>query len=347
MIFFKKINNLFKINNIFNEKIKKIIKKSIFNIKCKKIFIFDGIIFYNNKYISKILKIKYSNKIYKKKKYYKIKFKFFKNIKINIPIYFIIINTKKFNNNYKIILNIKNHYKISIIDHHILINKKNNYNYIYKLIISSNTYVNYFHFIYSKKNFFYNIKYYVNIKKKSQLNKFIIYWNILNIKFYSKIILQKKSKINTYYISILKYKNNHIYKNKIIHNFKSSKSNLIHKSLILEKSKFEFIGLININKNSYNSIAYLKNFNLNLNKNSIINSFPYLKIFNNKTICKHKILIKNINKKYKMFLLQKGINNTKINNLLSMAFIINIINKINIKKLKIIIFNKLLKYFIK
>ncbi len=343
MIYINKIKNILNINK-FNIKVKKYINKNIYKLKSIKIFIINEVIYYTYKNLIKILNIK----TIKKNNIILFKFDIFKNQKIKKPIYIILINNlnKKIKNT--IYLNIKKKTKISFIEQHILIKKNNNFKYKYYINIKKLSYINYINLLMNKNFSIYKIYNFINLNKKSSLNIINFYLNIKNINIISNFYLYKKSNLNINIISIPNNKNKFIFNNKIIHKFKKSKSFYKHNCLINTKSKILINSLTKIKKKAKNSISYIINKNLFLNKKFKIINKPKIQIFNKYNKYKHKNTITNINKNTIFYLLNRGINLNNIKKIISISFIKNIlkyVKQINFKKLiKNIIINKIIKW---
>ncbi len=336
-------------NKIINKKkikyILKKISKKILPIKSIKIIILgQKIIIYQEKYIHKLIFIKFKNK---KSKYFYIKQSIKNNKKknINLPIQLIIIKKKK-NDFININISIKKKTNILILEEYINIKKNKYFNYNLNMMINKKSKIDFIRIINTKtKNKFYivdNIK----INHQSKLNKFIFFIKFKNINLNTNILLKKKSvlKINT--ISIIKKKNIINYKNNIIHYLCKNKSYQKHNNIVLEPGITNFSGWIKIFKKSNNSKAIINNSNLCICNKSIINSSPKLGIWNKNAKCKHSVKINNLNKHEIFYLLTRGIKYLDIKKILILNFIKKILIKIknkNIYKKILYIYLKLIK----
>ncbi len=360
-IFIKKKKYIFSTSNI-NIKNKNFIKNKIKNLYLSEtilIIFIDNVIIYIDKKLYNFIKISQKNNIYKnkyninknifvylnncfnkKKIYIKIK----KNKNIKKPIYILKINSYYQNNNinmYNIYLKIEENTKLSIIEH--IIDEKNNISYINNKILISikkNSILNYLKIINLNKKSYYLSNNDFFIKKKSILNYYYFILKAKKININSNIFLNEKSKSKLYSLSLIN-------KNDIINNIytfhlqKKSESYQKHNSLSLKEGIFEFKGLININKKSYKTKAYLNNENLFLNKKTKIKTSPQVKIYNKKSKCKHSSIIKYLNKDQFFYLSIRGLSIKDIYNIISFSFIQKSINFIKNKKLKKII-NKII-----
>ncbi len=332
------MNDLKKNKYIFIKKIKffKKIYKKILKIKSKKIIIINNDIILKNSKINNFIKIK-KNK--------NINIKINKNIKKKTPLQIIFINFNKNKIIYKTNIVIKKNTYIHIIKEFInLKKKKKNYiNYKNKILIKENSYLNYYNLINLNKKSYFKYKNKIILYKKSKLNKFIFSIKSKKINFSNNIILKKKSNIKIYSFFYVKKKNFFKYKTITLHNLNKSKSYQKNKNIILKLGKFKFSNLIKINKKSNYTKAIIKNNNLCINKNSIIESFPKLNIWNKNTNCKHYVIINNLNKKEIFYLLTRGIKYKKIKKILLISFIKEILNYIKIKDIYINIYNLIKK----
>ncbi len=332
------------IKKINKKKIKyllKIISQKILQINSIKIFILWGkIIIYQERYINKLILIKFKN--IKSKYYYINEYKKNKTREKNdVPIHIILIIKKKYNHlNINILIN-KN---ISIIEEFLNIYDNNKYfNYNLDILIKKKTKTKFFRLIKINKKIKLNIKENIKLNTKSKLNKFIFFLKFKNINLYSNILLKKKSILKINSISLIKKKYILKYKNNIIHNSHNIYSYQKHHNIILEPGIIDFSGWIKILKKSFNSKAIVKNNNLCICKKSIINSSPKLSIWNKNAKCKHSVKINYLNKKEIFYLLTRGIKYYNIKNILILNFIKKIFKKIK----NIYIYNKILYKYIK
>ncbi len=342
---YKKKNN----NRIINKKkikyiLKKISKKILPITSIKIIILGQKIIIYQEKYIHKLIFIKFKNK---KSKYFYIN-KSIKNNKkknINIIIHLIIIKRKK-NDFINIDISINKKTNISILEEYINIKKNKYFNYHLNMIINKKSTVNFIRIINTKKKYKFYIVDNIKINNKSKLNKFIFFIKFKNINLNTNILLKKKSILNIKSISTIKKKNIINYKTNIIHYLCKNKSYQKHNNILLEPGKINFSGWIKIFKKSNNSKAIINNNNLCICKKSIINSSPKLGIWNKNTKCKHSVKINNLNKNEIFYLLTRGIKYLNIKKILILNFIKKILIKIknkNIYKKILYIYLKLIK----
>ncbi len=115
-----------------------------------------------------------------------------------------------------------------------------------------------------------------------------------------------------------------------IHKEKNSESHVLIKGIFRNKSSLNYRGIIDIKKDSSNSIASLENRNLLLDEFASVITNPILKIRPHKVICTHAATISNINKEHTEFLKTRGISENDAKKLLIEGFLADIKQKINL-----------------
>ena len=130
-------------------------------------------------------------------------------------------------------------------------------------------------------------------------------------------------------------KNNQKYKiNKIQHHIIiNNKYNLLIKGVFFDQSKFDYHGLIKIDKNAQKSNAYQKNKNLLLSDEAVINSKPDLEILADDVRCTHGSTTGPINEEWIYYLKTRGLNRTNAEKLIIDGFIGEIFDKIKLHQL--------------
>ena len=112
------------------------------------------------------------------------------------------------------------------------------------------------------------------------------------------------------------------------HQAHSSTSNLFIKGVFYDSSKFQYKGLVRIEKNAQKSHAYQKNQNLILSEKVFVQSKPYLEILTNDVFCTHGSTTGKLNKDEMYCLESRGIDNKAAQNLLVDGFINDIIIRV-------------------
>lgn len=114
------------------------------------------------------------------------------------------------------------------------------------------------------------------------------------------------------------------------HEVSSSTSNLLIKGVFYDSSKFNYKGLVRIEKNAQKSYAYQKNQNLLMSDNAFVESKPYLEILANDVFCTHGSTTGKLNQEQLYFLQSRGVSKIQGENLMIRGFIHDIIDKIKI-----------------
>lgn len=112
------------------------------------------------------------------------------------------------------------------------------------------------------------------------------------------------------------------------HKAQSSTSNLFIKGVFYDDAKFQYKGLVRIEKKAQKSHAYQKNQNLILSDKVFVQSKPYLEILANDVFCTHGSTTGKLNKDEIYYLESRGVENKKAQDLLVNGFINDIIFKV-------------------
>jgi Fe-S cluster assembly protein SufD len=113
-----------------------------------------------------------------------------------------------------------------------------------------------------------------------------------------------------------------------IHKSSGSMSNLLIRSVMFGKSRFDFEGLIKIEKNAQNSNAYQKNENILMSDNAWIESKPFLEIKANDVKCTHGVTMGKIDSEKIYYLKTRGISQKEGEMLILEGFIKDILDRI-------------------
>ncbi len=105
------------------------------------------------------------------------------------------------------------------------------------------------------------------------------------------------------------------------HSAPNSKSDILIKSILQDKSTFNFTGLINISKNAINSTAHLTNKNLLLSDTAQIITSPQLEVASSNVNCKHSAQTTPLDIEQLNYLITRGISKSDAEQLLVNGFI--------------------------
>lgn len=114
------------------------------------------------------------------------------------------------------------------------------------------------------------------------------------------------------------------------HQAQSSTSNLFIKGVFYDNAKFQYKGLVRIEKEAQKSHAYQKNQNLILSDRVFVQSKPYLEILANDVFCTHGSTTGRLNKDEIRYIESRGIENRKAQDILIHGFIDDIPSKIKV-----------------
>lgn len=109
-----------------------------------------------------------------------------------------------------------------------------------------------------------------------------------------------------------------------------SKSNLLIKGVFYDKSKFNYQGLIRIEKDAQQSHAYQKNQNILMSDECFIASKPNLEILANDVFCTHGSTTGQLDKDQLLLLQMRGLSKKQAETCLINGFISEIVDKIRV-----------------
>lgn len=115
------------------------------------------------------------------------------------------------------------------------------------------------------------------------------------------------------------------------HKAPSATSNLLIKGIFADESRFEYEGLIRIEKEGQGSHAYQKNQNLILSPQVFVQSKPNLEILANEVFCTHGSTTGKLNKDQIYYLMTRGISEYDSKNLLVEGFVNEVFDKVSAK----------------
>ena len=119
-----------------------------------------------------------------------------------------------------------------------------------------------------------------------------------------------------------------------IHMAPQSVSNLLVKGILYDKSKFQFRGLIKIEKSGQKTKAYQKNQNLLMSKDAFVDTKPYLEILADDVYCTHGSTTGQIDKETMFYLNSRNIEKKKAENLIIKGFLNDVFEKLKISASK-------------
>lgn len=126
------------------------------------------------------------------------------------------------------------------------------------------------------------------------------------------------------------------------HQAPSSFSNILVKGVFYDYSKFQYEGLIRIEKNAQKTHAYQKNQNLLLSPYGFVESKPYLEILANDVFCTHGSTTGRLNQHQLFYLVARGLDKNKAKLLLIHGFVNEVFDRMR----KSIDFNLFKKTFL-
>ena len=143
-----------------------------------------------------------------------------------------------------------------------------------------------------------------------------------------EIVLDKTQLTSNIY-GIIMGKEDQIYDLKITSNHKapSCTSYVYIKSILMDKSKFHFNGMIKIAPKAQLSDAYLKNDNLVIGENAYVDSSPQLEIQADDVKASHGVTIRTINEIEKYYLKSRGLSTNQAQQMLIHGFINDLTQK--------------------
>ena len=114
----------------------------------------------------------------------------------------------------------------------------------------------------------------------------------------------------------------------------NSVSDLLIKSVLFDKAKFYYKGLIKIEKDAQKSNAYQKNQNLLLSNKSWADSRPSLEILANDVRCTHGATVGKLDENQLYYLETRGLNKIEASRILINGFLKEVIGRIPDQKMK-------------
>jgi Fe-S cluster assembly protein SufD len=116
-----------------------------------------------------------------------------------------------------------------------------------------------------------------------------------------------------------------------LHAAPSSTSNLFIKGVFDDQSKFNYEGLVRIEKNGQKSHAYQKNQNLILSSQTYVESKPFLEILTNDVFCTHGSTTGKLNKEQILYVESRGLGKEEAEKLLVAGFVEEVYDKVKEK----------------
>ena len=107
-----------------------------------------------------------------------------------------------------------------------------------------------------------------------------------------------------------------------------SASDFLIKTVLFDRARFHYQGLIRIEKCAQKSNAYLKNQNLIMSKSAKVNSRPFLEIQADDVHCTHGVTIGKIDKDKLYYLATRGLDQKSASKLLIMGFLSVVLDRI-------------------
>jgi Fe-S cluster assembly protein SufD len=116
-----------------------------------------------------------------------------------------------------------------------------------------------------------------------------------------------------------------------LHAAPRSTSNLFIKGVFKDKSRFNYQGLIRIEKDGQQSHAYQKNQNLILSPDTYVESKPFLEILANDVFCTHGSTTGKLNAEQLFYVKSRGLSDDEAKDLLVEGFVEEIVDKVKEK----------------
>lgn len=113
-----------------------------------------------------------------------------------------------------------------------------------------------------------------------------------------------------------------------------SVSDLFIKSVLFDRAKFNYKGLIKIEKDAQKSNAYQKNQNLLLSKSAWADSRPYLEILANDVRCTHGATVGKIDPEQLYYLSSRGLGTVAATQLIIEGYCYDVLERIDNDKIK-------------
>jgi len=124
---------------------------------------------------------------------------------------------------------------------------------------------------------------------------------------------------------------NHVF---IAHNVSNCTSNQLFKGIVDEEARSIFNGHTLVKQDAQQTIAYQSNNNIQLTKTSKIDTHPFLEIYADDVKCSHGATVGQLDMEAMFYLMQRGICERNAKMLLMVAFVGQIVNKIQLPNLQ-------------
>lgn len=125
------------------------------------------------------------------------------------------------------------------------------------------------------------------------------------------------------------------------HQKPESISDLLIKTVLFDEAKFQYQGLIKIEKGAQKSNAYQKNQNLMMSEKAWADSRPYLEILANDVRCTHGATIGRLDKEQVYYLASRGLGRKEASRLLIEGFLNEVISRISDKIIQASLMDKI------
>lgn len=112
------------------------------------------------------------------------------------------------------------------------------------------------------------------------------------------------------------------------HTVGENNSDLLIKTALFDQSRFEYEGLIRIEKGAHKSHAYQKNQNLILSKDAYVDSSPFLEILADDVFCTHGSTTGKLNKDQLFFAETRGLKPKKAQKMLIEGFFEDVLSQL-------------------
>ena len=134
-------------------------------------------------------------------------------------------------------------------------------------------------------------------------------------------LLKEGIEVNLYGVVVGKENEQFTLKTITKHAVANAKSRVQIKGLFLDSANFNYEGLIRVEENAYLTDAYLKNDNLVIGNNAVVNSAPQLEILNDDVKASHGVTIRYVDEEEKYYLMSRGLEQSQADNLIIKGFI--------------------------
>ena len=113
------------------------------------------------------------------------------------------------------------------------------------------------------------------------------------------------------------------------HAYPGTRSRVLVKGVFRDKSQFNYEGMIRIEKKAQLTDAYLRNDNLVLGADAMVNSSPQLEILANDVKASHAVTIKDLDKESEHYLESRGLDHKLAQALYTEGFLNEVISQFN------------------